>query len=147
MITRTTAEKALYKHAGLFAANNAKYEVMLENQPLKNGKPFAPKANSLWSKVLIDYSPSVNAGFGNKPCIRDFGIVIIRCYAPKNSGTLAMSELTDLWISHFKNFAVPHLEVYRVNQAFTPRLPLNDEEEKLNNDFYVKVIYAEFRIN
>lgn len=111
--------------------------IQFQNQKLKNGQPFVAPKDKLWSKVFIQYSGSNIAGIGNRPCVRDNGIISIQCFAPINSGEIEMERLCDNWKSFLQNFSVSHLEVYLVHA------PQNIDDK----NFYAKIIRAEFRVN
>ena len=136
MMTLTQAETEIYKKIGQFTGVE-KTNLRIESQPLSVGQHFKAPTNKAWCKVFIQYADSQVASIGNSPCIRDYGIISIQCYTPKNSGTLAMTELCDAWRSFLRSFGVSHLEVYKVHA------PQSMDDQ----DFYAKIIRAEFRVN
>ena len=163
MMTLTQAEIEIYKRIGQFAdrskyligstllligdnSNNLGTElnttlenivVRTENQMNKEGKPFKAPANKPWCKVFVQYADSQVASIGDSPCIRDYGIISIQCFTPKNRGTLVMTALCDQWRELLQSFGVSHLEVYKVHA------PQSMDDQ----DFYAKIIRAEFRVN
>ena len=163
MMTLTQAEIEIYKRIGQFA-DRSKYlvgstllligdnsknlgteldttleniVVRTENQMNKNGQPFKAPTNKPWCKVSIQYADSQVASIGNGPCIRDQGMISIQCFTPKNDGTLAMTALCDKWRTLLQSFSTSHLEVYKVHA------PQSMDDQ----DFYAKIIRAEFRVN
>lgn len=163
MMTLTQAEIEIYKRVGQFAdrskyligstllligdnSNNLGTElnttlenivVRTENQMNGEGKPFKAPANKPWCKVSIQYADSQVASIGDNPCIRDYGIISIQCFTPKSNGTLAMTALCDQWRELLQSFSVSHLEIYKVHA------PQSMDDQ----DFYAKIIRAEFRVN
>ena len=163
MMTLTQAEIEIYKRIGQFA-DRSKYlvgstllligdnsknlgteldttleniVVRTENQMNENGQPFKAPTDKPWCKVFVQYADSQVVAIGNGPCIRDQGIISIQCFAPKNKGTLAMTTLCDSWRSFLQSFGVSHLEIYKVHA------PQSMDDQ----DFYAKIIRAEFRVN
>ena len=163
MMTLTQAEIEIYKRIGQFA-DRSKYlvgstllligdnsknlgtelnttleniTVRIENQQLENGQSFIAPKNKPWCKVSIQYADSQMASIGDSPCIRDYGMISIQCFTPKNNGTLAMTALCDQWRELLQSFGVSHLEVYKVHA------PQSMDDQ----DFYAKIIRAEFRVN
>ena len=136
MMTLSQAESAIYKRIGQFTGVD-EANLRIENQPTQNGLLFVPPADKPWCKVSIQYADSQVASIGDGPCIRDYGIISIQCFTPKNSGTLAMTELCDKWRELLQSFGVSHLEVYKVHA------PQSMDDQ----DFYAKIIRAEFRVN
>ena len=136
MMTLTQAETEIYKKIGQFTGVE-KANIHIENQQLKNGQPLITPKNKPWCKVSLQYADSQIASIGDDPCIRDQGIISIQCFAPKNKGTLAMTTLCDSWRSFLQSFGVSHLEVYKVHA------PQSMDDQ----DFYAKIIRAEFRVN
>ena len=136
MMTLTQAETAIYKRIGQFTGVD-KANLRIESQPLGRGQHFKAPTNKPWCKVSIQYADSQVASIGDSPCIRDYGIISIQCFTPKNSGTLAMTELCDKWRSFLQSFSTSHLEVYKVHA------PQSMDDQ----DFYAKIIRAEFRVN
>lgn len=135
MMTLPQVETAIYAKIGQFTHPDT--TVRIENQPLFNGQQFVPPIDKPWCKVFIQYADSQVASIGNSPCIRDYGIISIQCFTPKNIGTLAMTELCDAWRSFLQSFGVSHLEIYKVHA------PQSMDDQ----DFYAKIIRAEFRVN
>ena len=135
-MTLTQAETAIYKRIGQFTGVD-KANLRIESQPLGRGQHFKAPTNKPWCKVSIQYADSQVASIGDSPCIRDYGIISIQCFTPKNSGTLAMTELCDKWRSFLQSFSTSHLEVYKVHA------PQSMDDQ----DFYAKIIRAEFRVN
>lgn len=137
-IDTTQAETAIYKRIGLHKfVGIDKADIRHENEELSRGKPYVAPTNKPHCKVFINYSDSVTACISNKPIIRDFGIISIQCFVPRNSGTLAMSKLVDQWRNLLQSFSIPFLEVYLVHAP-------NDASD---DNFHGKIIRAEFRIN
>ena len=138
------AESAIYKRIGQFTGVD-KANLRIENQPLNNGQPFKAPTNKPWCKVFVQYADSQVVAIGSGPCIRDQGIISIQCFAPKNKGTLAMTTLCDSWRSFLQSFSTSHLEVYKVHapQSMTAYNANGSNED----DFYGKIIRAEFRVN
>ena len=137
-IDTTTAETAIYKHIGQHTFVNVdKKDVRMENQLLIDGKPYVAPQNKPHCKVFISYSDSLTACISNKPIIRDFGIISVQCFVPRNSGTLKMSKLVDEWRNLLQSFSVPYLEVYLVHAP----------SDASDDNFHGKIIRAEFRIN
>lgn len=144
MMTLTQAETEIYKKIGQFTGVD-KANLRIENQPLNNGQPFKAPTDKPWCKVFVQYADSRVVAIGNGPCIRDQGIISIQCFAPKNKGTLAMTTLCDSWRSFLQSFGVSHLEVYKVH---APQSITAYNANGLNeDDFYGKIIRAEFRVN
>ena len=136
MMTLTQAETEIYKKIGQFTGVD-KANLRIESQPLGGGQHFKAPTNKPWCKVSIQYADSQVASICDSPCIRDYGIISIQCFTPKNSGTLAMTELCDKWRSFLQSFSTSHLEVYKVHA------PQSMDDQ----DFYAKIIRAEFRVN
>lgn len=137
-IDTTQAETAIYKHIGLHNwVGIEKSDIRMENQTLAKGSPYKAPTNKPHCKVFISYSDSVTACISNKPLIRDFGIISVQCFVPRNSGTLELSRLVDQWRKLLQSFSIPFLEVYLVHA------PQNASDD----NFHGKVIRAEFRIN
>ena len=136
MMTLTQAETEIYKKIGQFTGVE-KANLRIESQPLSVGQHFKAPTNKAWCKVSIQYADSQVASIGDGPCIRDYGIISIQCFTPKNKGTLAMTTLCDSWRSFLQSFGVSHLEVYKVHA------PQSMDDQ----DFYAKIIRAEFRVN
>jgi hypothetical protein len=136
MMTLSEAEKAIYQKIGQFNGVE-KANIRIENQPITNGKPFTAPTDKLWCKVFVQYGNSLIAGIGNEPCIRDIGLISIQCFAPKNTGTIAMTNLCDQWRDFLQSFGVSHLEIYKVH---APQIMDDD-------NFYAKIVRAEFRVN
>lgn len=135
-MTLQQAETEIYNKIGQFAGVD-KVNLRIENQPTVDGKPFAPPTDKPWCRVTVQYADSLISGIGNAPCIRDQGIISIQCFAPKNSGTLAMTSLCDEWRLMLQNFGVLHLEIYKVHAP----------QSMDDDDFYAKIMRAEFRVN
>ena len=135
-MTLQQAETEIYKKIGQFSGVD-KVNLRIENQPTVDGKPFVPPTDKPWCRVTVQYADSLIASIGNAPCIRDQGIISIQCFAPKNSGTLAMTSLCDEWRSMLQNFGVLHLEIYKVHAP----------QSMDDDDFYAKIMRAEFRVN
>lgn len=144
MTTLSQAETEIYKKIGQFTGVE-KANLRIENQPTQNGLPFVPPADKPWCKVFVQYADSQVVAIGNGPCIRDQGIISIQCFTPKNKGTLAMTTLCDAWRSFLQSFGVSHLEIYKVHapQSMTAYNANGSNED----DFYGKIIRAEFRVN
>ena len=136
MMTLTQAETEIYKKIGQFTGVE-KANLRIESQPLGRGQHFKAPTNKPWCKVSIQYADSQIASIGDDPCIRDYGMISIQCFTPKNGGTLAMTELCDKWRALLQSFGVSHLEVYKVHA------PQSMDDQ----DFYAKIIRAEFRVN
>ena len=129
-------EKKKKKKIGQFTGVE-KANLRIESQPLGGGQHFKAPTNKAWCKVFVQYADSQVASIGDSPCIRDYGIISIQCFAPKNKGTLVMTTLCDSWRSFLQSFGVSHLEVYKVHA------PQSMDDQ----DFYAKIIRAEFRVN
>ena len=144
MMTLTQAETEIYKKIGQFTGVD-KANLRIESQPLGRGQPFKAPTDKPWCKVFVQYADSQVVAIGNGPCIRDQGIISIQCFAPKNKGTLAMTNLCDSWRSFLQSFGVSHLEIYKVHapQSMTAYNANGSNED----DFYGKIIRAEFRVN
>lgn len=144
MMTLSQAETEIYKKIGQFTGVE-KTNLRIENQLLNNGQPFKAPTDKPWCKVFVQYADSQVVAIGNGPCIRDQGIISIQCFAPKNKGTLAMTTLCDSWRSFLQSFGVSHLEIYKVHapQSMTAYNANGSNED----DFYGKIIRAEFRVN
>lgn len=136
MMTLSQAETEIYKKIGQFTGVE-KANLRIENQPLNNGQPFKAPTDKPWCKVFVQYADSQVASIGDGPCIRDYGIISIQCFTPKSNGTLAMTALCDQWRELLQSFGVSHLEVYKVHA------PQSMDDQ----DFYAKIIRAEFRVN
>ena len=136
MMTLTQAETEMYKKIGQFTGVE-KANLRIENQLLNNGQPFKAPTNKPWCKVSIQYADSQVASIGNGPCIRDQGMISIQCFTPKSNGTLTMTALCDQWRELLQSFGVSHLEIYKVHA------PQSMDDQ----DFYAKIIRAEFRVN
>lgn len=136
MMTLSEAELAIYKRIGQFSGVE-KINLRIENQKTPDGKPFEPPPNKLWCKVYIQYGDSQIAGIGNEPCIRDIGTISIQCFAPKNTGTIEMTNLCVKWRDFLQCFGVSFLEVYKVHAP-------QDMDDDI---FYAKIVRAEFRVN
>lgn len=135
-MTLSEAELAIYKRIGQFSGVE-KSNLRIPNQPTVDGKPFVPPSNKLWCKVYIQYGDSLIAGIGNEPCIRDIGTISIQCFAPKNTGTINMVNLCDQWRDFLQSFGVSFLEVYKVHAP----------QDMDDDNFYAKIVRAEFRVN
>lgn len=135
-MTLTQAETAIHQEI-IRIAKLEKLTVEMPNKPPSHGKPFEPPKNKAWSKVFIQYADSQIVGIGDKPCIRDQGIISIQCFAPLGSGMMMLSELCDTWRKYLQSFGVSHLEIYKVHA------PQSMDDQ----DFYAKIIRAEFRVN
>lgn len=131
----TQAETAIYTHIGQFSHPNTM--VRIPNQPIKDGKPFVPPTDKPWCRASIQYGNSRIVGIGNGPCKRNYGIINIQCFTPKNKGTLEMTNLCDAWDSHLKDFQSSHLQVQIVHA------PQSVDDA----DFYAKIIRAEFEVD
>ncbi len=144
MMTLSQAETEIYKKIGQFTGVD-KANLRIENRLLNNGQPFKAPTDKPWCKVFVQYADSQVVAIGNGPCIRDQGIISIQCFAPKNKGTLAMTTLCDSWRSFLQSFGVSHLEIYKVHapQSMTAYNANGSNED----DFYGKIIRAEFRVN
>lgn len=135
-MTLTQAEAEIYKKIGQFTGVE-KANLRIESQPLDKGQHFKAPTNKPWCKVSIQYADSQVASIGDGPCIRDYGIISIQCFTPRNNGTLTMTALCDQWRELLQSFGVSHLEVYKVHA------PQSMDDQ----DFYAKIIRAEFRVN
>ncbi|TCM62307.1 hypothetical protein EC844_12535 [Acinetobacter calcoaceticus] len=149
VMTLYQAELEIYKRIGQFTGVE-KEHLRIENQPLKDGKPFSPPKNKPWCKVYIQYGNSNVSSIGNNPCVRDYGFISVQCFTPKNTGTIEMIKLCDQWRVFLQSFGVSGLEVYLVHAPgrIQDPWPLKQPERKdPNDDFYGKIIRAEFRVN
>ena len=136
MMTLTQAETEIYKKIGQFTGVE-KANLRIESQPLGRGQHFKAPTNKPWCKASIQYADSQMASIGDGQCIRDYGMISIQCFTPKNDGTLVMTALCDQWRTLLQSFGVSHLEVYKVHA------PQSMDDQ----DFYAKIIRAEFRVN
>lgn len=136
MLNTRQAEELLYEKIGQFDGLTQDCLTM-HNAPYGNGRPFSPPKNKLWSKVAISYSGSMRAELGPRNKIRDLGILSIQCFAPKNSGTIEMTKLTDKWRDFLDSFSTSGLEIYLI------QAPQDIDDP----NFYAKIIRAEFRVN
>ena len=136
MMTLSQAETEIYKKIGQFTGVE-KANLRIENQLIINGQHFKAPTNKPWCKVFVQYADSQVASIGNNPCIRDYGIISIQCFTPKNKDSLTMTALCDQWRELLQSFGVSHLEVYKVHA------PQSMDDQ----DFYAKIIRAEFRVN
>ncbi len=136
MMTLQQAELEINKRLSQFTGIE-KANLRIENQTTPDGKPFKTPKDKLWCKVYVQYADSHIVGIGNGPCVRDIGTISIQCFAPKNTGTIAMTKLCDQWRDFLQSFSVSHLEIYKVNA------PQSMDDE----DFYAKIVRAEFRVN
>ena len=137
MMTEIEVEKAIYKKVGEFTGVQSSY-LRIENQPTADGKPFIAPTNAAWCAVSIQYGSSTTSQIGNDGLnVRDWGFVSIQCYVPKNTGTLTMANLCQLWRDLLQNYSTGNLEIYRVH---APE-PINDD------NFFSKIVRAEFRVN
>ena len=135
MMTLPQVETAIYTKIGQFTYPDT--TVRIENQPLFNGQQFVPPTDKPWCKVFVQYADGRIVGIGNGPCKRNFGIISIQCFTPKDKGTLDMANLCEAWTQHIENFQSSQLEVYLVH----PPQDLKDD------NFYGKIIRAEFSVN
>ena len=136
MMTLSQAETEIYKKIGQFTGVE-KANLRIENQLLNNGQPFKAPTDKPWCKVFVQYADSQVASIGDGPCIRDYGMISIQCFTPKSNGTLAMTALCDQWRELLQSFGVSHLEVYKVHAP----------QSMSDDNFYGKIIRAEFRVN
>lgn len=138
MMTLAQAETEIKKRIGQFIFTGLdKANIQLINQPLVGGKPFEPPDDKPWCRVAIQYADSNIVGMGNQPCIRKYGIVAIQCFIPKNTGTITMTNLCESWANHLQSYSVGDLEIYLVHAP----------QSMDDDDFYAKIIRAEFSIN
>ena len=136
MMTLSQAETEIYKKIGQFNGVE-KTNLRIDNQPLNNGQHFKAPKEKPWCRVTIQYADSRIVGIGDAPCVRDQGYIVIQCFTPKNIGTMQMINLCDAWRSFLQSFGVSHLEIYKVHA------PQSMDDQ----DFYAKIIRAEFRVN
>jgi len=136
MMTLTQAETEIHKEI-LRVGKLENLIVEMPNKPQINGELFKAPTGKAWSKVFIQYADSQIVGISNKPCIRDQGIISIQCFAPLGSGMVMLSELCDTWRKHLQSFGVSHLEIFKVHA------PQSMDDQ----DFYAKIIRAEFSVN
>ena len=144
MMTLSQAETEIYKKIGQFTGVD-KANIHIENQQLNNGQHFKAPTNKPWCKVFVQYADSQVVAIGNGPCIRDQGVISIQCFTPKNDGTLAMTELCDKWRALLQSFGTSHLEVYKVHAPQS--MDAYNANGSNEDDFYGKIIRAEFRVN
>lgn len=128
------AEDAIYSKLGAF--NHKDVVVRYENQK-ESGTPFQPLKKDTWCYASILYGNSQIVAVGNGPCKRDYGIISIYCYAPKNAGTKTMTALCDAWTEYLETFSFDHVQVRIVHAP----------QSYPSDDFYAKIIRAEFEIN
>ncbi|WP_166169079.1 phage tail terminator-like protein [Acinetobacter sp. SA01] len=130
----TQAEQAIYGRIGTFNYTGLdKANIRIENQK----GVFTAPTDKPWCRASIQYADSQIVGVGNGPCKRNYGIIQIQCFIPKGTGTLGMTSLCDAWDSHLQSFQSSHLEIYKVHA------PQSIDD----NDFYAKLIRAEFQVN
>lgn len=135
MMTLTEAEIAIYKKIGEF--DHQEIAIQIENQPLAGGMQFEAPDNQPWCKVFIQYSQSKIAEIGSKPLKHNFGIISIQCFTPKNSGTLGMANLCEAWTEHLQ---------YHKDNGLVIRL-VHPPQDIQDDDFYAKILRAEFSVN
>ncbi|MFW2082265.1 hypothetical protein ACNPQK_14965 [Acinetobacter guillouiae] len=136
MMTLTEAETVIHKEL-LRIAVKEDLIVEMPNKPQINGKPFQAPTKKAWSKAYIQYAHSNIVGIGNEPCVRDFGAISIQCFAPKGTGLVVLSTLCDKWRRYLQSFRVGGLEVYLVHAP----------QDMDDDNFYAKIVRAEFRVN
>lgn len=127
-------EEAIYTKLDAF--NHKNVVVRYENQK-GSGTPFQPLKTDTWCYASILYGNSQIVAVGDGPCKRNYGIISIQCFVPKNAGTLDMTALCDAWDAHLNNFESSHLQVQVVH---APQTVIDD-------DFYTKIIRVEFTVN
>lgn len=110
MMSNTQALQAILARVGTFTGM-PKANIQLANNPLVGGKPFEPPEKEIWAKITVSNAGSFIVGIGDKPCKRTVGIIFIQLFAPLHSGTLELSELADLWVSHLEFYRVGDLEL------------------------------------
>ena len=138
MMTLIQAETEIKKRINQFAfVGLDKRDIRLANQPNGNGEPYEPPKDKPWCRVSIQYADSNIVGMGNQPCIRKYGIVAIQCFTPKNTGTITMTNLCESWANHLQSYSVGDLEIYLVHAP----------QSMDDDDFYAKLIRAEFSVN
>ncbi|ALH95707.1 ParB/Srx family N-terminal domain-containing protein [Acinetobacter equi] len=103
----------------------------------QNGSPFIPPIDKPWCRISIDYHSTQFSGFGNRAKFRDFGMISIQCFVPKNTGTLVLMRVCQEWRDLLEGKSIEHLEVYIVHA------PQNIDDD----NFYGKIMRAEFRVN
>jgi hypothetical protein len=138
MMTLIQAETEIKKRINQFAfVGLDKRDIRLANQPNDNGEPYEPPKDKPWCRVSIQYADSNIVGMGNQPCIRKYGIIAIQCFTTKNTGTITMTNLCESWANHLQSYSVGDLEIYLVHAP----------QSMDDDDFYAKIIRAEFSIN
>lgn len=126
-------DEILYSLLGSFTGCH----VEIPNMQNKNGKPFQPALNTAWCKASIQYANSQQSCFnGNGTETRDWGVIWIQVFTPKGKGTLQMSRLCKQ-LRDKLNYSKDGLEIYLVHAP----------QETQDDDFYAKVVRAEFRVN
>ena len=131
------AETAIVSLIFRYAGTVEKQYIQYENRPNSNGQPFVAPNEKPWCRVSIQYSNTQFAGFGDKPEFRDFGIISIQCFVPKESGTLTLMRICQEWRDLLEAHSIDHLEIYLVHA------PRNIDDD----NFYGKIMRAEFRVN
>ncbi|MCH4243754.1 phage tail terminator-like protein [Acinetobacter gerneri] len=130
------AEKLIYGRIGQFDGVE-KDNLRLMNQLNRNGTPFKAPKNKPWCRITIQYGDSLIAGIANGVCIRDIGFVNVQCFTPLNTGTSEMTRLCDQWREFLQSFTADRLEIYKVHAP----------QDMDDDNFYAKIIRAEFRVN
>lgn len=104
---------------------------------IENGSPFIPPIDKPWCRISIDYHSTQFSGFGNRAKFRDFGMISIQCFVPRNTGTLVLMRVCQEWRDLLEGKSIEHLEIYMVHA------PQNIDDD----NFYGKIMRAEFRVN
>lgn len=126
-------DEILYGLLGSFS----ECHVEIPNMENKDGKPFQPALNTAWCKASIQYANSQQSCFnGNGTETRDWGVIWIQVFTPKGKGTLQMSRICKQLRDKLK-YSKNGLEIYLVHAP----------QETQDDDFYAKVVRAEFRVN
>lgn len=133
MIDLEQADEIIYELCGSFTGAH----VEIPNAPYKDGKPFEPAKDSSWCKVSIQYADSEISALSSGIETRDWGIISIQVFTPKGTGTLGMSRLCKQWRNLLADFSRGGLAISLVH---APR-------EVQDEDFFAKIVRAEFRLN
>ena len=134
MMTTSQARKAINDKIKAFTGL-PQSKIQWNNQP-----KFAPPTIGVWSRVIIQYADSGQAGLNNGQCERDFGIINIQCFERKGAGDVALTDLAEAWRDHFKGWAYQFIEVTQTN---APTATIDE----LSTDFISTLVRIDFRVN
>ena len=107
-----------------------------ENQDREAGKHYKSDG-STWARLTITYADSEIMTIGNKPNVRDVGSINVQVFAPIGSGTIGLSKIASEIRTELQSYTNDGLEIWRANA------PISID----NDDFYGKLITANFRLN